>query len=224
MKIFQNDDGGLPEFWLSLFREWLVKLQKAFDDDYARGHIWDRDPDADQGERGPGWDPEKASTDGVLAYKLLVQTGHVDYPVDETLLSRNRLVDAHGIINRNAFYNYLSAWYSNDAMAYSYSQANIVPTPKEWYHNADDFDLLVPKSQPIIYAQIPFYLNNLGDTEDMVAMIKQVRGVCKKFEDRGLPNFPAGVPFTFWEQVGFRNQSVLRSGFFSPIFGKLKVI
>ena len=32
-----------------------------------------------------------------------------------------------------------------------------------------------------------------------------MRGVCKKFEDRGLPNFPAGVPFTFWEQyIGLR--------------------
>ena len=118
-KLIKNDDGGLPEFWLSLFREWLVKLQKAFDDDYARGAIWERDPEHGS---GPGWDPEEASVDGILAYKLLVQTGHVDYPVDETLLSRNRLVDSHGIINRNAFYNYLSAWYSNDAMAYSYSQ------------------------------------------------------------------------------------------------------
>lgn len=27
-----------------------------------------------------------------------------------------------------------------------------------------------------------------------------MRSICKKFEDRGLPNFPAGIPFTFWEQ------------------------
>ena len=27
-----------------------------------------------------------------------------------------------------------------------------------------------------------------------------MRAICKKFEDRGLPNFPAGIPFTFWEQ------------------------
>ena len=53
-------------------------------------------------------------------------------------------------------------------------QANLVPTPKEWYHNSDDHDLLVPKSQPIVYAQIPFYLNNLGNTQEMVEMIKQV--------------------------------------------------
>ena len=187
--LIKNDDGGLPEFWLSLFRNWLVKLQDAFDDDFADGFIHEK-----------GWNKEKASVDGILAYKLLIQTGHVEYPVDETLLTRNRLVDSHGIINRNAFYNYLTAWYSNDAMAYSYSQANIVPTPKQWFHDPNDMDFRIPKSQPISYAQIPFYLNNLGDTETMVAMIKQVRAVCEKFEDRGLPNFPSGVPFTFWEQ------------------------
>ena len=29
----------------------------------------------------------------------------------------------------------------------------------------------VPKSQPLIYAQIPFYLNNMGDTEAITACI-----------------------------------------------------
>jgi patched 1 protein len=85
-------------------------------------------------------------------------------------------------------------------MAYGHSHANIVPTPKLWIHDARDTDLKVPKSMPIVYAQIPFYLNNLGDTEVMVDMIKQVRDVCAKFEEKGLPNFPSGVPFTFWEQ------------------------
>ena len=110
-------------------------------------------------------------------------------------------MDVHGIINPSAFYNYLSAWYSNDAMAYSYSQGNLVPTPREWFHDARDEDLLVHKSSPIVYAQIPFHLYNLGeDTEAMVSMIRQVRGICRKYEELGLPNFPTGLPFTFWEQ------------------------
>ena len=188
--LIKDDDGGLPEFWLSLFRTWLVKIQTAFDNDFAAGTIFEG-----------GWHLSNASADGILGYKLLVQTGHVDYPVDETLLLRNRLVDAHGIINPSAFYNYLSAWYSNDAMAYSYSQGNLVPTPREWFHDARDEDLLVHKSSPIVYAQIPFHLYNLGeDTEAMVSMIRHVRGICKKYEDLGLPNFPTGLPFTFWEQ------------------------
>ena len=34
----------------------------------------------------------------------------------------------------------------------------------------------------------------------MVSMIRHIRGICKKYEDLGLPNFPTGLPFTFWEQ------------------------
>jgi len=194
--IIKDDDGGLPEFWLSLFRTWLLKLQDAFDADQAAGHI-----DLE------GWGAN-ATEDAILAYKLLVQTGHVDYPVDKTLLRNNRLV-TDGIINPSAFYNYLSAWYSNDAMAYSYSQANIVPSPKEWFHDPKDkdayYDLRIPKSKPIKYAQIPFFLHNLGDTKAMVDTILQVREICQEFVSRGLPNFPNGIPFTFWEQyLGLR--------------------
>merc|ERR1719195_1139364 len=190
--IIKDDDGGLPEFWLSLFRTWLVKLQAAYDADKLRGVIDDE-----------GWTDE-ATDDAVLAYKLLVQTGHVDYPVDKSLLASSRLVE-DGIINPAAFYNYLSAWYSNDAMAYSYSQASIEPVPKEWYHDPMDYDLKIPKSKPIKYAQIPFLLNNLGDTAAMVTTIQEVRHICSEFQTRGLPNFPHGIPFTFWEQyIGLR--------------------
>ena len=190
--IIKNDDGGLPEFWLSLFRTWLTKLQEAYDHDKERGYI-----------NYEGW-TEDATDDAILAYKLLVQTGHVDYPVDKSLLRNNRLVE-EGIINPNAFYNYLSAWYSNDALAYSYSQATLEPIPKQWFHDPKDYDLKIPKSKPIKYAQIPFLLNNLGDTQAMVETIKSVRDICDTFQERGLPNFPHGIPFTFWEQyIGLR--------------------
>merc|ERR1719510_2647095 len=67
-------------------------------------------------------------------------------------------------------------------------------------HVCEDHDFKIPKSMPIQYAQIPFYLYNLDrDTSTMVDMITQVREVCAKFEDRGLPNFPRGNPFTYWE-------------------------
>ena len=74
----KDDNGGLPEFWLSLFRSWLVRLQAAFDLDFAAGLIDEE-----------GWKPA-ASDDGILAYKLLVQTGHVDFPVDKSLLRHAR--------------------------------------------------------------------------------------------------------------------------------------
>ena len=39
----------------------------------------------------------------------------------------------------------------------------------------------------------------------MVRTIKEVRDICDTFAFRGLPNFPHGIPFTFWEQyIGLR--------------------
>ena len=39
--IIKDDDGGLPEIWLSLFRNWLLKLQDAYDQDKERELIDD---------------------------------------------------------------------------------------------------------------------------------------------------------------------------------------
>lgn len=110
--IIKNDKGRFPEFWLGMFRDWLVNLQKAFDLDLAEGRITQ--------ER---W-YSNASTDAILAYKLLVQTGHIDNPIDKNLVKHGRLVNSDGIINPKAFYNYLSAWASNDVFSYSASQVN----------------------------------------------------------------------------------------------------
>jgi patched 1 protein len=85
-----------------------------------------------------------------------------------------RLVDGEGIINPKAFYNYLSAWASNDALAYGASQANLRPEPRPWYHAAEDFELKIPKSAPLVYTQLPFYLHGLGDTQHITNLIAQV--------------------------------------------------
>ncbi len=192
--IIKDDNGGLPEFWLPLFRTWLARLQDIYDDHLSEGRYKGQN-DISEG----GWH-DNATSEGILAYKLMVQTGHVDYPVDVTLQHSNRLVDAHGIINPMAFYNYLSAWYSNDAMAYSFSQAAIRPRPREWVHNHLDAGLRIPKSAPIAYAQIPFYLSGLDSNDATVTAIREIRDLCDAFTARGLPNFPRGVPFTYWEQ------------------------
>ena len=170
----------------------FAELQKAFDHDWEQGLI-----DQEQWSRN-------ASEEGILAYKLMVQTGRVDDPINKSQLPHNRLVE-DGIINPKAFYNYLTAWASNDALAYTSSQAQLRPEPKQWLHVASDVELKIPKSQPLVYAQLPFYLNGMATTESIVETIEQVRTICRRFEERGLPNFPAGVPFTFWEQyVGLR--------------------
>ena len=47
---------------------------------------------------------------------------------------------------------------------------------------------------------MPFYLNNLGDTQEITSTIEEIRDICDTFQERGLPNYPSGIPFTFWEQ------------------------
>ncbi|XP_076637919.1 protein patched isoform X2 [Colletes latitarsis] len=185
--VIKNDNGGLPEFWLSLFRDWLRGLQIAFDKDYGNGCITQ--------ER---W-YKNASDEAILAYKLLVQTGHVDNPIDKSLVTQVRLVDSEGIINPRAFYNYLSAWVSNDVLAYGASQANLRPEPRQWIYT-NDHELKIPKSNPLTYAQMPFYLHKLANTQEITELIGSVRKLCRRFEERGLPNFPSGIPFLFWEQ------------------------
>lgn len=106
----KNDNGGLPEFWLSMFRDWLIDLQKVFTREFNEGRLTQ--------ER---W-YANASDDAILAYKLLVQTGHVDNPIDKSLVTQVQLVDQDGIINPKAFYNYLSAWAWNDIFAFGASQ------------------------------------------------------------------------------------------------------
>lgn len=92
----------------------LAGLQNAFDVEWNRGYI-----------KQEGWN-QSASNDAILAYKLMVQTGRVDNPVDKSLLTSNRLVKEDGIINPKAFYHYLTAWYNSDPLAYSTSQVRVL--------------------------------------------------------------------------------------------------
>ncbi|KAL4119130.1 hypothetical protein QTP88_011981 [Uroleucon formosanum] len=192
--ILKNDNGGLPQMWLTLFKEWLLGLQKAFDKDWAKKCIGQE-----------GWE-SCASENGILGYKLLVQTGNSDNPIDKSLAMNARLVNENGIINEETFYNLLTAWVSNDILAYGASQANIRPEPRRWTHVANDYDLQIVKSSPIIYAQMPFYASYLYETSIITKFISTVRGICKHFDERGLPNYPSGIPFVYWEQYQELNQ------------------
>lgn len=200
--IVKNDNGGLTKFWLSLFRDWLLDLQDAFDKEVASGCIT------------PEYWCKNASDEGILGYRLMVQTGHVDNPIEKALVSTDtknghRLVDKEGIINPKAFYNYLSAWATSDALAYGASQGNLKPSPKRWLDLPIDVDLKIPKSSPLIYTQLPFYLSDLRDTESIKNLITSVRDLCDKFRAKGLPNFPSGIPFLFWEQYVYLRTSLL---------------
>ncbi|XP_056131934.1 protein patched homolog 1 [Lampris incognitus] len=189
--VLKEDNGQLPRMWLHYFREWLQGLQQAFDKDWEAGRITQNSY-------------RNGSDDGVLAYKLLVQTGRRDKPISFNQLTRQRLVDADGIINPGAFYIYLTAWVSNDPVAYAASQANIRPHPPQWLHDRTDSmpetRLSIPAAEPIEYAQFPFYLNGLRETPQFVEAIESVRAICSNYSQQGLPSYPNGYPFLFWEQ------------------------
>lgn len=187
--VLREDDGTLPRMWLHYFRDWLRGLQQAFDRDWEAGRIT-------QGSYRNG------SDDGVLAYKLLVQTGRRGKHINLNQLTRQRLVDADGIIAPAAFYIYLTAWVSNDPVAYAASQANLRPHPPEWLHYRTDTEnpFTIPAAEPIEYAQFPFYLNGLRETPQFVEAIESVRAICSNSTRQGLPSYPNGYPFLFWEQ------------------------
>uniref|UniRef100_A0A3P8WKK3 Patched 1 n=1 Tax=Cynoglossus semilaevis TaxID=244447 RepID=A0A3P8WKK3_CYNSE len=189
--MLKEENGQLPRMWLHYLRDWLLGLQQAFDKD------WEADRITLNNYRN-------GSNDGILAYKLLVQTGRREKPINFNQLTRQRLVDADGIINPGAFYIYLTAWVSNDPVAYAASQANIRPHPPEWLHDRTDSmpktSLSIPAAEPIEYAQFPFYLNGLRETPQFVEAIESVRAICINYSLQGLPSYPNGYPFQFWEQ------------------------
>lgn len=68
----------------------------------------------------------------------------------------------------------------------------------------------VPAAEPIEYAQFPFYLNGLRETPQFVEAIESVRAICSNYSRQGLPSYPNGIPFLFWEQyVGLRHWLLL---------------
>ncbi|XP_078574684.1 protein patched homolog 1-like isoform X1 [Branchiostoma floridae x Branchiostoma japonicum] len=196
-KIVLTPEGNLPEYWLSYFRQWLFDVQAHFDEDWQLGRI----------QRNKWF--YNATNEGVMGYKLLVQTGDNDNPINKDQLYSNRLIDSNGVINSKAFYIYLTAWVNDDTFAYTASQAAIRPEPEQWgvdrndHDNLDtipEYELRIPKSQPINYSQFSFYVSGLKGTSEYIQLIKEVREVCEESE---VPTYPLGVPFTYWEQYIF---------------------
>ena len=91
----------------------------------------------------------------------------MEHPIDRSRVAHVRLVDNNGHIRSDGFYNYLTAWISNDLLPYDISQATIRPIGKEWIYVPRDSDLLIPKSPAISFARMPFFLHNLGSTEQV---------------------------------------------------------
>uniref|UniRef100_A0A0R3RWT3 SSD domain-containing protein n=1 Tax=Elaeophora elaphi TaxID=1147741 RepID=A0A0R3RWT3_9BILA len=163
------------EYWLSLMRTWLSSIQKHLDNAIKKGDI-----NAITGEMKPDI---KINDEAKIARRLI---------------STVKLVNDAGLINADGFYNYLTAWYNHDNMMYYVSQASFYPVPPSWSFTSQE--KVVPPALPPAYSQIPFYLTDLIDTPVIVKMIREIRGVCERYTELGLPNFPSGIAFIFWEQ------------------------
>uniref|UniRef100_A0A8C5WIW5 Patched 2 n=1 Tax=Leptobrachium leishanense TaxID=445787 RepID=A0A8C5WIW5_9ANUR len=198
--VVREEGRELPKMWLHYFQEWLRGLQAAFDFDWDSGRITQ-----DNYRNG--------SDDGVLAYKLLIQTGNKKEPINLNQLTSQRLVDEKGLIPEDAFYIYLTVWVNNDPLGYAASQANFYPTPPVWMHDRYDTtgeNQRIPAAEPIEFAQFPFYLNGLRQTSDFIEAIESVRSVCDEFAKQGVYSYPSGYPFLFWEQyIGLRHWFLL---------------
>lgn len=58
----------------------------------------------------------------------------------------------------------------------------------------------VPTAPNLNYTQLPFFVIDLKETKDFIQLLRVVRNISDYFTSQGLPNYPMGVPFTFWEQ------------------------
>nr|BBF90244.1 patched protein [Eptatretus burgeri] len=198
--VVHPSENALPPTWLHHFRDWLQGLQTAFDADWKAGRI-------------SRTSFRNASDAGALAYVLLIQTGEIARPLSLNQLTKRQLLDEHGIIDPDRFYIYLTAWASNDPVAYAASQGNLRPEPPEWFFAGyeDNPDALrIKPAERIEFAQFPFYLGGLHDTPDYLRAIESARALCEASARAGVPCYPAGQPFLFWEQyVGLRHWLLL---------------
>lgn len=203
--VIRDNGTSQSKFWLVAFRNWLLELQEKFDIDRNKSAI-----------SSDGWSAN-ADDASKLAYKLLAQTGRVDNPVDKSLVETNRLVDSNDIINPRAFYHYLSAWIAYDPFSYATTEANFEPEPKAIPGKLDE--LKMDKARPLISAHIPLLIK-LPTDRDNLKTIMEIRRISQSFEQLGLPNFPTGIPFIFWDQ--FINIDLLL--FISLLIGTLSML
>lgn len=73
---------------------------------------------------------------GLKSHSLAILVSHICIQVFS-----GRLVDENGVIYPPGFYIYLSAWTSNSAIEYAFSEGNLRPTPRQWFHDKDDQNL-----------------------------------------------------------------------------------
>ncbi|PIC47712.1 hypothetical protein B9Z55_006965 [Caenorhabditis nigoni] len=190
-KFMIKAEGKLQPYWMSMLRVWLQSLDKALEKDLTAGKfdLTNGNPIKVNGE--------KPTPESMIAARLVCSFGNT-YDCNGRL-GKIKMVDQNDVINPEGFYNYLTGWFNVDNMMYYVSQASFYPTPPGWEYN-EKTAKVVPAAEPLLYSQVPFYQNDLIDTPAIVKMIEEIRAICEEYTERGLPNYPSGIAFTFWEQ------------------------
>ncbi|GMR34260.1 hypothetical protein PMAYCL1PPCAC_04455 [Pristionchus mayeri] len=199
--VIKNAKGQPSEaYWLGMMRDWLMSIQNETDQAIATGQIDVAGATIDHAHMS------NISDAALTGFKLLCSHGQKYECAGR--VGKVRLVDATGVINPDGFYNYLTAWFNQDNMMYYVTQASFFPNPPSWAVNVSG---VVPPAEPLAYSQIPFYLTGLTNTPVIVEVIKEIRSICDDFTGRGLPNFPQGMAFTFWEQYLHLNGNLMQA-------------
>uniref|UniRef100_A0A0K0D192 SSD domain-containing protein n=1 Tax=Angiostrongylus cantonensis TaxID=6313 RepID=A0A0K0D192_ANGCA len=198
-------NGRLQPYWMSMLRIWLESLQVALDKEIASGTM---DPITGMPIKGQSYDHSMDRTSNNF-FSLLIFILQ-PRPAPEALIAR-RLVCSYGenynctgrighvkmvengIIRPESFYNYLTGWYNIDNMMYYVSQASFQPVPPFWQMSSVRLIILMKASLSSL----------LQFTCIVPVVIAEVRAVCDAYTAKGLPNFPSGLAFTFWEQYLF---------------------
>ncbi|CAJ0585861.1 unnamed protein product, partial [Mesorhabditis spiculigera] len=207
--VIKSKSGEPSEkYWLQMMRDWLISIQTAYEQalvdgkfDLVTGQVIGVEPNK-------SGQIKKLTEDALIAYRLICSYGNTYNCTNR--VGKIKLVDEAGTIKHESFYNCLSAWYNSDNMMYYVSQASFYPRPPKWSVD-DNTTLLVPPAHPLAYSQIPFYLTGLTNTPVIVDMIKDIRRICDNFTNEGLPNFPQGIAFTFWEQYLHLSGNLLKA-------------
>ena len=118
---------------------------------------------------------------------------------------RPQRLSGSGLIPAVEFYDYYYAWLADDSITvaaitaqdFNYTCSSVVA---ERLTASGPVECAAGERGDLTYAFVSIYLDGLDTTDDFTAMITSVRAVCDKYVDLGLPNFPYGQPFTFWEQ------------------------
>ncbi|KAJ7372963.1 Protein patched 1 [Desmophyllum pertusum] len=226
------DSEEIPKFWMMYFRDWLNDTQTSFDQDWANEFItfagWNESASS-TGVIAYKLLSQKDNTDvidksKVRSYKLVSDDGIIRPEIFYKALTIWVDRDVLGYAFSQANIKPETVDWSNDrtsqddkamkafvlcskrkevSMLHFVGICNVL---KCFVSSCSFQFLLLSQSRS---PKINFNIIGLRETKDFVKLIKDVREISDKYSEDGLPNYPSGVPFTFWEQYIWLGRQIL---------------